>query len=206
MPFLNDDELTSLHKTVDDANKELELATAELTKVKKTLADNETDVKASKKNTTIQNVVLSVIAGIALAFAYYFYSNGGSASKLDINKIKQLEATRVLDSIDDLNDQFADNDGGSIEDSTEAIKKSIKGKKIYSVQIGAFTKNRYTLLSETIAGISSDKRLFKYSLGLFETLREAQKFRKELVKVGFRDAFVASYIDGVRQEIEHPNK
>lgn len=43
---------------------------------------------------------------------------------------------------------------------------------------------------------------YAYSVGNFETLEEAQKFRQELVAMGFNDAFVASYRDGKRIAIE----
>ena len=46
---------------------------------------------------------------------------------------------------------------------------------------------------------------YAYSLGTFETLEEAQKFRKQLVNIGFDDAFVASYQDGQRVKIEAAN-
>lgn len=205
MPYLNEDDLVALHKQIDDAEDKLAETNEELETTTETLNKQKEDSVKNKKNTLIQNIVLSVITGIALALAFYFYSNGSSS--ININEIKQNEASRVIDSMNNARlDELANNsNNNSIEETTAAIKSNLEGQKIYSVQIGAFTKNRYTLLSETIAGISSNEELFKYSIGLFETLREAQNFRKELVKVGFRDAFVASYIDGVRQEIEHPN-
>jgi hypothetical protein len=46
---------------------------------------------------------------------------------------------------------------------------------------------------------------YAYSLGNFETLEEARRFREELVNMGFTDAFVASYQDGKRIAIEDPN-
>ncbi len=214
MPYLNDDELASLHQTIDSAEKNLKEATQELESVNEeleeanaTIENHDDDVKGINKSRTIQNIILSLLAGIALALAYYFYSIGGSSnSNIDINEIKQLEATRVLDSINSLraNTSYAENTI-SIGESIKSVKGNISGKKIYSVQIGAFSENRYTLLSETLAGISSNGDMFKYSIGLFETLKEAQDFRKELVKIGFPDAFVASYIDGVRKRIEDPN-
>jgi hypothetical protein len=45
---------------------------------------------------------------------------------------------------------------------------------------------------------------YSYSLGNFATLDEAQKFRKQLVDMGFDDAFVASYKEGKRIKIEDP--
>lgn len=214
MPYLNDDDLASLHKTIDNAEKELNETKKELDEVNSELEtmnssaeEHEEDLKELKKSRIIQNVLLSLLAGIAFAFAYYFYNNGGS--NIDVKEIKELEATRVIDSINSLanntNTLNTDNDYVSVDESINSIKNNISGEKIYSVQIGAFAKNSHTLLSESLAGISSNQEFFKYSIGLFETLSEAQDFRRELVKIGFDDAFVASYIDGVRKEIENPN-
>ena len=209
MPYLNDEELASLHKVIDDAKDEVVEAKKELEETTGNLDQKEADLNDTLASKKKQNIILSVLTGIALALAFFFYSNNsGNSSNLDINEIKKQEATRLLDSIHNSNnsDTTAYNDNtASIENSINAVNQSISGEKIYSVQVGAFTKNRYTLLSETLAGISSSGDLFKYSIGLFKTLREAQNFRRELVKLGFKDAFVASYVDGIRQEIEHPN-
>jgi hypothetical protein len=41
----------------------------------------------------------------------------------------------------------------------------------------------------------------KYSIGLYETLEEANALRRGLVKLGFSDAFVASYKGTTRLKI-----
>lgn len=208
MPYLNDEELASLHKTIDDAKDETAEANRELEEIIDDLEKKEEDLKKFQKSRTIQNVFLSLLVGGALALAYFFYSTGGN-SDIDSVKIEKLEAKRILDSIKEADETLALNNTGidslSVDSSVESIKNNVTGETVYSVQIGAFTKNRYTLLSETLAGISFTGDLFKYSIGLFKTLQEAQDFRKELIKIGFDDAFVASYIDGIRQEIEDPN-
>jgi len=107
MPYLNDDDLASLHKTIDNAEKELNETKKELDEVNSELEtmnssaeEHEEDLKELKKSRIIQNVLLSLLAGIAFAFAYYFYNNGGS--NIDVKEIKELEATRVIDSINSL--------------------------------------------------------------------------------------------------------
>ena len=60
------------------------------------------------------------------------------------------------------------------------------------------------ILSKTIAGTLSNEEYLRYSIGLFSTLKEAQNFRRQLLRLGFDDAFVASYINGERQEIHKP--
>lgn len=218
MPFLNDDELTSLHKTVDKAEKELKESQEELNLTRKQLQYAQTNLKKHnnnldeiKKSKIIISSILGLLLILALGLAYYFYSSKGS-NDIDIKQVKQTEATRVLDSITALgyftneteNDDAA-TETESLNESINSFKENISGEKIYSVQIGAFSRNKFPLLSESLTGFTSKKELFKYSIGLFETLEEAQNFRKELVLVGFEDSFVASYIGNQRQEIEEAN-
>lgn len=210
------EELLEAKKLLNESNIELDKVKEELSVAHLKLNNTEEAVdtavivnnddealKRIKKSKTTQNIILSILTGIALAFAYYFYNNGSNTT-LDINKIKQLEATRVIDSIGALNSNVTST-SNAFDKNIQALKNTIKNEKIYSVQIGAFSDNEYTLLSETLAGTASNLEMFKYSIGLFKTLQEAQDFRRELLKIGFKDAFVASYIDGIRQEIEHPN-
>ena len=85
-------------------------------------------------------------------------------------------------------------------------KNFLEKEKIYSVQIKSFVDNNVTLASEALTNTLFVKTnpFYSYSLGNFETLQEAQKFRKQLVDLGFNDAFVASYKEGKRLQIEDP--
>ena len=208
MPYLSEEDLTSLHGKIDEAQKELEETNTSLEETQENLKTKDESLQKVKKNAKIQNIILSILAGIALALAFFFYNKKGSSSSIDITEIQKLEAERVIDSIQNSPSFTAINStSDSNSTSVEDIKNTLTGKKVFSVQIGAFSDRNYALLSESIAGIGTNNGdLFKYSVGLFDNLQEAQDFRRELVKIGFRDAFVASYIDGVRQEIEHPNR
>ncbi len=85
-------------------------------------------------------------------------------------------------------------------------KEFLNKEKIYSVQVKSFVDNNVTLASEALTNTLFVKTnpFYAYSLGNFETLQEAQTFRKQLVQMGFKDAFVASYQDGKRVKIEDP--
>ncbi|TYP99067.1 hypothetical protein C7447_102385 [Tenacibaculum adriaticum] len=204
MPYLDEQELAALRSEIHDANIKKDELEIELNKK----IEEYDDAKHTARN---RNIILGTLVGIAAALAFYFYNNQ-TANNIDVNSIKQAEATRVLDSISSLQDFSDENenddendDTNSLEEDTTVLSNSLDGETIYSVQIGVFTKNKHALLSKTIAGTVSNGELFKYSVGLFKTLREAQDFRRELVKIGFSDAFVASYINGQRQQIHKPN-
>ena len=85
-------------------------------------------------------------------------------------------------------------------------KEFLEKEKIYSVQVKSFVENNATLASEALTNTLFVKTnpFYAYSLGNFETLEEARRFRKQLVNMGFKDAFVASYQDGKRVKIEDP--
>ncbi len=85
-------------------------------------------------------------------------------------------------------------------------KEILEKKTIYTVQVKSFVDNNVTLASEALTNTLFVKTnpFYSYSLGNFETLLEAQSFRKQLVDLGFDDAFVASYKEGKRIKIENP--
>lgn len=199
MPYLNDQELELLQEEIKELNSKKE----ELEEVLKEKEEEIGDVKSTARN---RNILLSFLSGVAIAFAIYFYKN--TSGSMDINAIKKAEMTRVIDSIAIANEDDGnyenDEDSVSLSEGIAAIKNNIKDEVVYSVQVGAFTEKRYPLLSETIAGTLSKEEYLRYSIGLFSTLKEAQNFRKQLLKIGFDDAFVASYINGKRQKIQTP--
>lgn len=204
MPFLDEQELASLQKEIHDANVKRDELETILTNKKEELSNVKTKARGL-------NLFFATLAGIGLALGAFMYINSSNktVSNEDITKIKQETTQRVLDSISTLeanNDNDEENlDIKTVDESIADIKSSTKGETIYSVQIGVFSKKKLPLLSKTIAGTTSQGNVFKYSVGVFKTLEEAQKFRQELVNIGFRDAFVASYINNVRQQIHKPN-
>lgn len=112
----------------------------------------------------------------------------------DYQALKDIEAASLLQSEND-----------SSNDSENNIEQeSIGDQTIYAVQIGAFKNNDIGLYSDSFTQFNEfeEEDFYKYSLGAFETLEEAQDFRKKVLNLGFEDAFVASYINGERQSIE----
>lgn len=204
MPFLSEQELNSLQQEIEDADIRTE-------EIKKELKKELIKTKKKVKGVTI---FFAVLAGLGIAVAVFFYQKKGSSlSSIEVERIKKDEALRVIDSISNLSHEYDkdteesndDNQTNSIDESITEVKNNIHNQTVYSVQVGVFSENKFPVLSESIAGISLQGDYFKYSFGLFETLNEAQEFRRNLVQIGFRDAFVASYINGERQQIELPD-
>jgi hypothetical protein len=74
---------------------------------------------------------------------------------------------------------------------------------IYSVQTGMLPIEATGFISPGLAnGIFVETHPYiKYSIGLYETLEEANTLRKALVELGFSDAFIASYQGTTRLKI-----
>jgi len=204
MPFLNDQEFEDLQDQIKNLNSKNEELENELNEKIEEIGD----VKSVARN---RNILLSALAGICLAFAIYAFQKNPSAIGSDTSNSQTASITSNTDDYDDENDNEYEDESEDNSDDTisasekiESIKDGIKDETVYSVQIGAFTEKRYPLLSKTIAGTLSDEDYLRYSIGLFLTLKEAQDFRRQLIKYGFSDAFVASYINGKRQEIHKP--
>ena len=117
--------------------------------------------------------------------------------KTEYDVLKEINNNAVLNKeIDTVNSEEEEN---SFEQ-----QQSVNDQIIYAVQIGAFTNNDIGLYSDSFVQFREFEEggFYKYSLGAFETLEEAQYFRKNVLNLGFHDAFVASYQNGQRLNIE----
>ncbi|MCG7502303.1 SPOR domain-containing protein [Tenacibaculum sp. Mcav3-52] len=212
MPFIEEEKFKLIQEDLDNAKLKREEAESELSTTQEELA-------ALKKSSKTLPIFLGLLLGLALGAAYYFYVNGGDSAinNLDVESIKKKEAYRVLDSINRAqaraarnNEESSDNINDissniNTETITNEVTENINGKTIYSVQIGVLSENKYPLLSSEVipSTVTTNDGYFKYSLGLYTTLDEAKDLQKELIKIGFNDAFVASYINGERQKIHN---
>jgi hypothetical protein len=209
MPFIEEEKFKLMQEDLDNAKLKREEAENELNSVN----ENFTSFKKKSKRTPI---LLGLLLGLALGTSYYLYTNNGvvkttSTTSNDIALIKKNEGLRILDSIKRATKRATKKviksgvNENNLNSTISDVSESTARETMYSVQIGMFSKKKYALLSsKTIPSIvSSADGYFKYSLGLFTTLNEAKNLKNELIKVGFKDAFVASYINGKRQKIHN---
>ncbi|PIF00046.1 MAG: sporulation protein [Maribacter sp.] len=198
MPFIEESDLLELHKDIDKAQI-----------INERLLDQIKIKNKELKRSRIQRNLLAVVTGLFLigTFGITTYTAGLSTSNNLENRnnllvsIDSLEAHKAR--IDNLRRQ---NEELSLVKEFYLAKSFLEKEKIYSVQIKSFVDNNVTLASEALTNTLFVKTnpFYSYSLGTFETLQEAQKFRKQLVDLGFNDAFVASYKEGKRIQIEDP--
>jgi hypothetical protein len=199
MPFIEESDLLELHKDIDKAQI-----------INERLLDQ---IKYKNKELKRRKIQRNIFAGVTALFLIASLAITSFTAGVFTNK-QNLESTSlnvpvdsmqvVLDRIDNLKKQ---NRELSLVNEFYLAKNFLEKETIYSVQIKSFVENNLTLSSQSLNNTLFVKTnpFYSYSLGNFETLEEAQKFRKQLVNMGFDDAFVASYKDGKRLKIEPAN-
>lgn len=199
MPFIEESDLLDLHKDIDKAQI-----------INDRLLDQIKYKNKELKRNKIQRNVFGGIAGLLTLFilAFTSFSAGLSSSRFNTNNNNLLVSIDSLDAVKSRIDNLKrQNEELSLVKEFYLAKQFLEKETIYSVQIKSFVDNNVTLASEALTNTLFVKTnpYYSYSLGNFETLKEAQDFRKQLVSLGFNDAFVASYKDGKRLKIEPPN-
>ena len=197
MPFIEESDLLELHKDIDKAQI-----------INERLLDQ---IKFKNKELKRSKVQRNILAGVTALFligtlAITSFTAGLSRSNTYDNQnllvsIDSLDAVKTrIDNLQQKNDEL------SLVKEFYLAKMFLEKEKIYSVQVKSFVDNNLTLSSESLTNTMFVKTnpFYSYSLGNFETLEEARSFRYQLVKMGFDDAFVASYQDGKRIKIEDP--
>ncbi len=198
MPFIEESDLLELHKDIDKAQI-----------INERLLDQIKYKNKELRRSNLQRNVLAVVTGVFLigTLAITSFTAGLSRSSGGYENANLLVSIDSLDAIksriDNLKQQNAEL---SLVREFYLAKQFLEKEKIYSVQIKSFVDNNITLTSEALSNTLFVKTnpFYSYSLGNFATLEEAQKFRKQLVDMGFNDAFVASYKEGKRIQIEDP--
>lgn len=212
MPFIEEEKFSLMQQDLDNANLKREELENEL--------EQANEDKSKLKRVSI---FIGALLGLAIAAAGYFYSNGSSTGNSSLSSnvnIEEIKANAIQQAIDSINaiqssvdgntDQYNDDSNNlgadNVESTVSNLNNNTQGETIYSVQIGVFANRRYPLISEKfIPGnlTPPSNGYFKQSIGIYATLNEAKKLRNELRKLGFDDAFVASYVNGKRQKIHH---
>ncbi|WP_052158240.1 SPOR domain-containing protein [Lacinutrix jangbogonensis] len=163
--------------------------------------------KEQKRKVTILSIILACLFFLTLAtFIFYVFSY----SK-DYVKVQEYQQIIETDSLEAYKQKIInlEQKSTSLEQmiANVEVQESIKDQIIYAVQIGAFKERDLSLFSSNLVNFTeiSESGYNKYALGNFSTLQEAQDFRGELVKLGFKDAFIASFKNDKRLKIEEAN-
>lgn len=198
MPFIEESDLLDLHKDIDKAQIINERLLDQIKYKNKDL----------RKVRLHRNILLGFTAIFVVGTLAITSFTAGLSSKNSFENQNNLLVS--IDSLDAIKTRIGNlkvqNEELSLVKEFYLAKAFLDKEKVYSVQVKSFVENNVTLASEALTNTLFVKTnpFYAYSLGNFETLDEAQSFRKQLVNMGFKDAFVASYQDGKRVKIEDP--
>ena len=165
---------------------------AELQKYKELALSEKQHLKKSK--TTI--MVLGIVALLGIMGTLYFMNSGTSSETIPI-KDHQLKVAALENDIQELKNSLK-------KSNTPNVGPSLNDVPVFAVQVGAFENKNLSLYSKNFVNFKEikNKEFNAYALGNFESLEEARKFRKEIVELGLKDAFIGSYLNGKRLKIE----
>lgn len=199
MPYIDENHLVNLHKTIE--SKEITEARL-LEELRKNRAEKERLYRTKNmfKWSSI-SLGLLLLFGVVLYIAkpslYVSDEFLHSENKLLINESELSEYQQQI--------SFLETTLNNLPSALDTIDyRDLNSEVIYAVQVAALENKDLSLYSKELRNISQykDKDFNKYSLGNFTSLEDAKIFRKELVALGFQDAFVASYQNGKRLKIE----
>jgi hypothetical protein len=194
MPFIEESDLLELHKDIDKAQI-----------INERLLDQIKHKNRELKRSRIQR---NIFAGITVLFLIGALAVTSFTMGLSSRTQGQYVSQEFKEELEEAEERVASlrkqNEELSLIKEFYLAKEFIEKEKIYSVQVKAFVENNFNLAPEALTNtlLVKNNPFYAYSLGNFETLEEAKRFRDELVKMGFEDAFVASYKDGKRVAIE----
>lgn len=197
MPFITDEELQDFKNQIEKAEESKRTSNYMREKAVK-------DEQENSRKFKIATIILGIVALLGVAGTVYFM-NFSTPSKMISQKDHKTQVGTLENKVSELEEtiqnlsmnQELDNDSGE-------SAGSLDDEVVYAVQIGAFEEKNLSMYSENFVNFKEIKSegFNKYAIGNFETLSEAKKFRRELVKMGFRNAFIASYQNGERIKIE----
>lgn len=194
MPYIDEKDLLALHDQIDREK---------LTNSKLLDQINEKG-KAYKRCAITRNLGLiasALLLAGGLAACYYLYgmlkeseqATGVCQEKETLYRQQEEELLLLKNQRDSL-----------LLESHNLQEEALISDVVYSVQIGAFEHLDIPLRStwSNYSYSPTYRQLYAFSIGIFKTVEEAREFQKIIIRLGFSDAFVASYQNGNRIAIE----
>lgn len=200
MKIIKDEDLLFFHRQIEEA----EIRQKKLEDVLKVTSEKLKRVSTSKK---LLHLFFFVLLISTLFLLVYFISSTRSVVDNNMNPQEFSAILTEVDSLKNINDSLKRTNINIEEIKDLYLYRSlIRNKTVYSVQLKAFVDNKVASISEKFTNTLTynDTSYYKLSLGIFETLSEAQEFRKVLINSGVNDKiFVVSYKNGKRLRIEN---
>ncbi len=198
MPFIEETDLLDLHKDIEKAQL-----------INERLLDQIKYKNRDLKKFRIQQYVMIGLLAILIIGAlgiWAFFSGANASSKMyDRNLVASNDSLQIARA--QINVLREENEKLSFVREFYLARKFLEDRTVYSVQVKSLVDRDAVLSSKSLNNtlLVKNNEYYAYSIGVFETLEEAQELRRKLVELNFSDSFVASYRNGKRIKIEQPD-
>ncbi|WP_019039184.1 SPOR domain-containing protein [Psychroflexus tropicus] len=188
MPILTEQELQDIVNKETEAKAKIEEKNQQIDE----LYEEKKAIRNQRRGFLTSTVILAILF-LALLFTVLFQPN-----LLELNKGVQIaedEEVVKKSRLENYQKRVME-----LENQTSPYTNPLELNEFYAVQLGAFKKFNTKLSSDSYSVVhnASYKDFNLFTLGVFETEEEAEKLRKVIRQLNFRDAFVGFYKDGER--------
>ncbi|WP_158849506.1 SPOR domain-containing protein [Algibacter sp. L1A34] len=198
MPHIEEKDLVAMHDQIEHSEK--------------TLNEFKDVFYGERKKTEVLKKQRSIFMGISFLFLLFLlfviFTNFTNPTSLNNESHLQDKGLKLYESVyvDSLENKLGEFNkiNQDFLDPNILQDKVADDVVVYAVQVGAFEERMVSTPSESLINLKEfqENGFYKYAIGQFDNLNEAQRLRKELLKIGFSDAFIASYKNGKRIKIE----
>lgn len=196
MPVLTDEQHQELLNKAKKANEKA------LASEKKINQANQAKEESLQQRNIFLTTSIILLVLLLVAIILYFAKpqllfNGEKVASNEV-VVKQEKINNYEAQITDLQTE--------LEKSENDSKVSINGQNVstfYAVQLGAFTRYNEPIVSQEYSLVKNiqEDGFTKYTIGVFSDVSDARKLRKQVIKLGFSDAFIGKYKNGKRLDI-----
>ena len=193
VPRETQDQLVKLHKIIDKLEADNE-------KLGRKISEKERLIKTARTRYYLF-ITLFFLLSIFVVLLYLFptYSMINNDDKVAYDNLQEdylsirQEKVVLASTLDSLEEACKEMSENSLIPSLSSLSL------VYTVQIGAFKKYRFPLISDNLIGytVTYKRDWIKFSVGVFSTYREALALSSQLRKVGIGNPFIQAYRDGV---------
>ena len=194
------------HENLLSLHDQIEKAEAEQQKIEDLLEKKSVELKKNRASKQMLKILCSIL--LLIIIAILVFRKKDDSIEIIENKEFSVFESDINDLKNQMNELKVDQSEFKNLKNLYLSRSLIQKDTVYSVQIQSFTDEKVALISDKYVNslIYADAPYYKLSLGIFETLSEAQEFRKTLLRSGVIDKniFVISYKEGKRLRIENP--
>ena len=196
MPVLTDEQHQELLDKAKNANEK-----AQATQKKLDQANQANDKNLQQRNIFLTTSIVFLVLLLAAVILYFvkpqMLFNGEEIANNEVI-VKQEKIDNYESQITELQNK--------LKEANNDTKVSINGQNVstfYAVQLGAFTNYNEPIVSSEYSLVKNiqEDGFTKYTIGVFSDLSVARKLRKQVMKLGFSDAFIGEYKNGKRLDI-----